>query len=41
MGRYENAQFIYVGSPNSSKINIVPLNYKVTKSDESYSDLII
>lgn len=36
----QNAQFIYVGSPNSSKINIVPLNYKVTKSDESYSDLI-
>lgn len=36
----QNAQFIYVGSPNSSKINIVPLNYKVTKSDENYSDLI-
>lgn len=36
----KNAQFIYVGSPNSSKINIVPLNYKVKKSDESYSDLI-
>lgn len=36
----QKAQFMYVGSPNSSKINIVPLNYKVTKSDESYSDLI-
>lgn len=36
----QNAQFIYVGSPNSSKINIVPLNYKVTKTDESYSHLI-
>lgn len=36
----QKAQFICVGSPNSSKINIVPLNYKVTKSDESYSDLI-
>lgn len=36
----KNAQFICVGSPNSSKINIVPLNYKVTKSDENYSDLI-
>lgn len=36
----QNAQFICVGSPNSSKINIVPLNYKVTKSGESYSDLI-
>ena len=36
----KNAQFIYIGSPNSSKINIVPLNYKVTKSDENYSDLI-
>lgn len=36
----KNTQFIYVGSPNSSKINIVPLNYKVTKSDENYSDLI-
>lgn len=36
----KNAQFIYVGSPNSSKINIVPLNYKVTTSDVSYSSLI-
>lgn len=36
----KNAQFICVGSPNSSKINIVPLNYKVTKSDNSYSNLI-
>lgn len=36
----QKAQFICVGSPNSSKINIVPLNYKVTKSDKSYSDLI-
>lgn len=36
----KNAQFIYVGSPNSSKINVVPLNYKVTKSNESYSNLI-
>lgn len=36
----KKAQFICVGSPNSSKINIVPLNYKVTKSDGSYSDLI-
>lgn len=36
----QKAQFICVGSPNSSKINIIPLNYKVTKSDESYSDLI-
>ena len=36
----KNAQFICVGSPNSSKINIVPLNYKVTKSDELYSSLI-
>lgn len=36
----KNAQFIYVGSPNSSKINIVPLNYKVVKSNELYSDLI-
>lgn len=34
------AQFICVGSPNSSKINIVPLNYKVTRSNEFYSDLI-
>lgn len=36
----QKAQFICVGSPNSSKINIVPLNYKVTKSNENYSDLI-
>ena len=36
----QKAQFICVGSPTTSKINIVPLNYKVTKSDESYSDLI-
>lgn len=36
----KNAQFICVGSPNSSKINIVPLNYKVTKSDNLYSNLI-
>lgn len=36
----KNAQFICVGSPNSSKINIMPLNYKVTKSNDSYSSLI-
>lgn len=36
----KKAQFIGVGSPNSSKMNIVPLNYKVTKSDESFSNLI-
>ena len=35
-----NAQFICVGSPNSSKMNIMPLNYKVTKSNDSYSSLI-
>lgn len=36
----KNAQFICVGSPNSSKINIMPLNYKVNKSDDIYSNLI-
>lgn len=36
----KKAQFICVGSPNSSKMNIVPLNYKVTRSNELYSDLI-
>lgn len=36
----KSAQFICVGSPNSSKMNIVPLNYKITKSSELYSDLI-
>ena len=36
----KNAQFICVGSPNSSKMNIVPLNYKVTRSSELYSNLI-
>lgn len=38
----KKAQFIYVGSPNSSKINVVPLNYKITKSETSdtFSDLI-
>lgn len=36
----KKAQFICVGSPNSSKMNIVPLNYKVTRSNESYSNLI-
>lgn len=36
----KNAQFICVGSPNSSKINIMPLNYKVNKSDNLYSNLI-
>lgn len=36
----KNAQFICVGSPNSAKINIMPLNYKVNKSDNLYSDLI-
>lgn len=36
----KNAQFICVGSPNSAKINIMPLNYKVTKSDNLYSNLI-
>lgn len=36
----KKAQFICVGSPNSSKMNIVPLNYKITRSNELYSDLI-
>lgn len=36
----KKAQFICVGSPNSSKMNIMPLNYKVTKSNDSYSNLI-
>lgn len=36
----KNAQFICVGSPNSAKMNIVPLNYKVTRSNELYSNLI-
>ena len=36
----KKAQFAYVGSPNSSKINIVPLNYKVTSTDITFSDLI-
>lgn len=36
----KNAQFICVGSPDSSKMNIMPLNYKVTKSNDSYSSLI-
>lgn len=36
----KNAQFICVGSPNSSKVNIVPLNYKVNRSNELYSNLI-
>lgn len=36
----KNAQFICVGSPNSSKMNIVPLNYKVNRSNELYSNLI-
>lgn len=36
----KNIQFICVGSPNSSKINIMPLNYKVNKSDELCSNLI-
>lgn len=36
----KNAQFICVGSPNSSKINIMPLNYKVNKSYDLYSNLI-
>lgn len=36
----KKAQFICVGSPNSAKINIMPLNYKVNKSDNSYSNLI-
>lgn len=36
----KNAQFICVGSPDSSKIDIMPLNYKVTKSDNLYSNLI-
>ena len=29
---FKNIQFAYVGSPNSSKLNIVPLNYKLGKS---------
>ncbi|UVY50596.1 MAG: major tail protein [Bacteriophage sp.] len=36
----KNAQFICVGSPSSAKIDIMPLNYKVTKSDNLYSNLI-
>lgn len=29
---FNNIQFAYVGSPNSSKINVVPLDYKLAKS---------
>lgn len=29
---FNNIQFAYVGSPNSSKLNIVPLDYKLGKS---------
>ena len=29
---FKNIQFAYVGSPNSSKLNIVPLDYKLGKS---------
>lgn len=36
----KKAQFICVGSPNSAKMNILPLNYKVTRSNELYSNLI-
>lgn len=36
----KNAQFICVGSPNSAKINIMPLDYKVNKSADLYSNLI-
>lgn len=36
----KNAQFICVGSPSSAKIDIMPLNYKVTKSNNLYSNLI-
>lgn len=36
----KNAQFICVGSPNSAKIDIMPLNYKINKSDNLYSNLI-
>lgn len=36
----KNAQFICVGSPTSAKMNIMPLNYKVTMSNNLYSNLI-
>lgn len=36
----KNAQFICVGSPSSAKMDIMPLNYKVTNSDNLYSNLI-
>lgn len=29
---FKNIQFAYVGSPNSSKLNVVPLDYKLGKS---------
>lgn len=31
---FKNIQFAYVGSPNSSKLNVVPLDYKLGKSSE-------
>lgn len=31
---FKNIQFAYVGSPNSSKLNVVPLDYKLGKSSD-------
>lgn len=34
-------QFAFVGSPNSSKLNIVPINYKLNKNTKTTNDVIM
>lgn len=36
----KNVQFMFVGSPTSSKTDLIPLNYKIKPSSDIYSNLI-
>lgn len=38
---FSNIQFAFVGSPNSSKLNVVPINYKLKKNTDVTNDVMM
>jgi hypothetical protein len=38
---FSNIQFAFVGSPNSSKLNVVPINYKLKKNTDITNDVMM
>lgn len=38
---FSNIQFAFVGSPNSSKLNVVPVNYKLKKNTDITNDVMM